>query len=260
MQVKTKLHIVAQGIDPRSKRSGASHDVVQGMMKAHSYVIDKDVIALLQRDDVHESINALCVAGIARLPVPDMLVEFDTVGHRVFIHLKEAPNEKIYAYVAVMELKSLVTAVGIDRIVCSITSDGKFTLSMPPVDGEDWDKIIQGAIVVGLSVALLMLNTKGIEKEIVEVHTLNKVRIKKGREPIPSHTVVHIGKIYRRDGTHYTRAEGGWKMPMHIRQAHTRRQHFGPNNEETKIVFVPMCIVNFEPDKPLPQVNRHVKV
>jgi len=266
--IKTKLHILSNGVNPSTGIIGAQHDCVRLMQSAASYVIDPDVLNLLKREDVKASLRALAEAGIARLPMPRMTVEFDTdAGNadgprwvREFV-LFEEREDHIEAHYAMLDHNN-VGMVGNDRIRCKILSDGRIELRYPPIDLKSWAAIVEGAVCTGLSLCLLMLNTKGIEKQVVEVATLNKARAKRGKHAIPAHSVVHIGTIYRRDGTgvKYVKGETGRHMPMHVRQAHTRRQHFGPGREETKIIFIPLTIVNFDPNEPEPKVKRVIKV
>ncbi len=124
-------------------------------------------------------------------------------------------------------------------------------------------KVFVATFATALNLALLMLNTKGIEKQVITVaESLNKKRKAHGKLPIPTHSVVHVGTIYRRDGTAIKHeGHGGWHMPMHWRCGYTRVQHFGTNREETKMVYIPPCIVNFKPEEAAPAApHRNVKV
>lgn len=280
MTIKTKLHILAENIPTEQLRihrdgryaripakelsTGAKHPRVAKMLAAADYVIDKEVVDLLRRDDCEKSLRALCKAGIARLPVSPMVIEYsiDKAYHE-FILLEEVGQE-IHAYYCTLFTETNVAMLAEDPVLMRIDEHGvgysipkgtslnvvKRMLGDPvaSVDSSDeaFKVVSMSACIVAMQLALLMLNTMGIEKREVDVHTLNKARAARGRHAIPHHSTVHIGTIYRRDGTAVKRdGGGGWHMPMHIRQAHTRRQHHGPNNSEVKHIFVPMTIVNY---------------
>ena len=36
-------------------------------------------------------------------------------------------------------------------------------------------------------------------------------------------------------------------MPVHMRAGHVRRQHYGADNADTKLIFIPPVLVNFHP-------------
>lgn len=117
------------------------------------------------------------------------------------------------------------------------------------------------ALMMAINIAFVLMNMKGIDREEHSCAPLNKQRAKKGKPLISDYTYLRIGHVYRADGTRVKYTDGDIrKMPMHVRSAHTRRQHYGKNNEETKIIYVPSVIVNFNPDgeakKPKPKIVK----
>lgn len=275
----------------------AQNRVIQRMLSASSYVIDGPVLDLLKRADAMDSIALLVKHNLARLPMNPMVVEFepDKLFHE-FVLLEEGNVDlaswsevppdifcTINCWVGVMHRDTGAAVVHESPIPISVAG-GKLVIPDPdymakynirgvsgggmraPDEVEELmtnlaaaDISVMGA-TIAVEIALLMLNTQGIEKELHEYNSLNKSRAKKGKRLIPSYHVVHIGRIYRRDGTSIATGHGGFAMPMHWRQAHTRRQHFGEGNKETKIIFVPACIVNFDPALPAPAVKKDVRV
>lgn len=103
---------------------------------------------------------------------------------------------------------------------------------------------------VGRAIAytLLVTNMRGIEKEVIEPTRLNKARALRGQPAIPPHTVLRLGHIYDRKGRSISVNEARRRqMPMHFRKGHTRQQRFGKGLEESKLIYIQPCIVNFDP-------------
>lgn len=283
--IHTKLHLLANYVDQdRHNAPGASHVSINKMLKSASYVFDSEVVGLLRREDCGKSILAMIEAGIARLPYPQMVVEYVTGENNRFqeiILLEEGPNESILATYAMHDNKHMLDLVTdrpiIVRPTASMPSEGipmfqqnartpvivgrpGFLIDEAPANRAEQETMVT-ACLIAAQLAFLMLNTKGVEKQTVHVDALNKARAKSGKTSIPRHTVVHIGTIYRRDGSSVSRNSAtGRTMPMHVRQAHTRRQHFGKGREEVKIVFIPMCIVNYKEGAEAPAPKREVRV
>lgn len=260
--IRTKLHILAENIDPDTMTTGAENETVQRMLAAASYVVDKEVLNLLSREDASKSVKALIDANLVHLPYNPMVVEYEvTPLHHEFVLLREE-NGCIYGTVTVMDNK-IHAAMVANREVKLELVDGAFIMTGYPKADSREAKVITSAFMTGVSIALLMLNTKGIEKEVIEVPArFNKKRQARNKPPIPKHSIVHIGTIYRRDGTAIKRdGRGGWHMPMHWRCGYTRRQHFGVGREDERMVFIPPCIVNFKPEENAPTApKRKIKV
>lgn len=233
---------------------GAQDPCISRMLKAASYVIDKPVIDLLRREDTTKSIIALVEAGIARLPVSPMVVEFEmSPAYHDFVMLEEDVTHQgrpcVRAWMATLEVKTGKVLSVQEPLILEIDVEG-FTIQRKHMPKDDTAAVLSiAAAVVAVNAAFLMLNTLGIEKEVVEVTRLNKARAQRGRPSIPRHTVIHIGRIYKRDGTYVKAGSGdGRKMPMHVRQAHIRNMPYGPMNVEqrpTRKHLIPMCIVNY---------------
>lgn len=260
--IRTKLHILASNIDPETHVVGKDHPMVKDMQAAASYVVDNEVLDLLRREDASKSIKALVEANLVRLPYNPMLVEFEvSPALHEFVLLREHDG-KIKGKVVIMSNKNHVAMVMDKEIEMEVKGDGFLLTRYPPKDKKGATECI-ASFMTGVHIALLMLNTKGIEKEVVHVaEGLNRKRVAHGKPRIQHHSIVHIGTIYRRDGTAIKRdSPGGWHMPMHWRCGHTRRQHFGKNREEEKIVYIPPCIVNFKPEEGTPEApHRKIKV
>lgn len=125
-------------------------------------------------------------------------------------------------------------------------------------------------IAEAMAIAMLMLNTRGIEKLQVDTTKLNKARAKSStrdnpKPPIGAYTVLRIGHIYDSSGRAHSVEGSGRHMPVHWRAGHTRMVPYGPMNAEvrpTRMKFIPPCLVNFDPleDAAVPMPKREVTV
>lgn len=111
-----------------------------------------------------------------------------------------------------------------------------------------------------LQSCMLLLNTKGVAQEVVAApEKLNRSRTKSGKAPIPSCTVVRIGKVYDRSGNEVSNPTGR-HMPIHWRAGHTRQQHYGAGNQKIKQVYIKPVLVNYDPHTEATVKPRLVKV
>lgn len=260
MRIASRLHHLAENVLYGTGESAGDHPVIKRMLSAPNYVADSEVLELIQKGGVSKSIEALCEAELAHLPYPSMVLELELVpGIHNAIMFEEAGDNKISITWAMLELADRVGFLCNQNIYIYIEKGG-FRFEDVPQVPITRDLMI-GSIVAGLSVALLMLNTKGIEKEVVDCERLNKKRIKSGKIPIQKHHILHIGTIYNRKGDGVKRGEtGGWKMPMHMRAAHTRTQRIGKGREDSKIVYIPPTIVNFDPEGEVRQPKKIIRI
>lgn len=223
---------------------GLRDDVQKKYHAAAKYCIDSDVVGIIQRADAFQSVAALVEANVCRLPFTPMMMEFQaTERFRWFILLEEInEGESLKAQAVFIHLPTEATYWSSRDIDVYMDKEG-FT-----VNGVARTQDAH-AIICGVTMALLFLNTKGIEKQVIEPTALNKARARKGRVPIPKVTVLRIGTVYDRNGN----AVKGGGVPgmrkVHLRAGHTRRQHFGPANSETKIIYIPPVLVNYRPEE-----------
>lgn len=260
--IKTKLHILAENIDPSSMERGNQIPMIQEMLNAASYVIDDDVLELLRRDDASKSIKALVQAGMVRLPYNPMVVEFEVAHtHHNFCLLREKDGV-ISGRPIVMTNKTMLAMVAKFEIRAEVIGEKLIIHEGIYKHGIAESEVFTRTFATALNLALLMLNTKGIDKQVITVSkSLNKKRAAHGKPCIPHHSIVHVGTIYQRDGTAIKREGGGWHMPMHWRCGYTRLQHFGKDRAEEKMVYIPPCIVNFKPEEAEPAApHRKIKV
>lgn len=139
-------------------------------------------------------------------------------------------------------------------------NEGGFLLSFsaPDIDPKVRDTAVE-ALLMAINIAFVLMNMKGIEQEEHNCEALNKHRRKKNKPEISQYSYVRIGHVYRADGSRVKYTDGSIRsMPMHVRTAHTRRQHYGKENSETKIIYAPSCIVNFNPGEELKKPKQKI--
>lgn len=270
-----KLHGMTEVTDSERR-------VIRNMLSnvAH-YVIDERIIELVGSDKVEKSMRALVQAGIRQLPFDPMLIEMpDLRNGRAFVRLQthafdrqyELSHTDIYAYVyctmttSTHEFMVLSLRPGVPLHIKwdDVGDSGFFVAVGHAEDDEDFPAAEHLGLtaVAAMMTAMFMLNTRGVVTERVKHDKLNKQRAKKGKAPIRDYTVVRIGQIYDSAGTAHDVNGTGRHMPVHWRSAHVRNVRYGPYNEPAKHrpVFIPACLVNYEPadDKPAPLPKKEI--
>lgn len=80
--IKTKLHRIREIIDSNSGvvKTKERSLILERMEAANKYFVDRDVVELMNREDVQLSIAAMIDAGVARLPFNPLLIEYATIS------------------------------------------------------------------------------------------------------------------------------------------------------------------------------------
>jgi hypothetical protein len=190
-------------------------------------------------------------AGICRLPFSPMMVEFSATNEfRWMILLEEIDgvDDKytIKCQCVFLHLKTDTTYYS--------SRDAKLFMDTQGFSCENV-RVTQDAhaAICAVTMALLLLNTKGIEKEVITPTKFNAVRQKSGKPAVPTITVLRIGTVYDRNDKGHKYIAGTGHKRVHFRSGYTRRQHYGPQNSLVKMVHIPSCLVNYNPelgDKP----------
>lgn len=238
--IATKLHKLAELADD---------PLLADFERAPKYVVAPDLMEILARPDVQRSIVAMVEAGIARLPFSPLLVEFSVDATiRRFVLLEEVADG-IAARQALLA-RDYMAIVSPSRVIVTIADDG-LSVSKHADEKEGM------ATALAVSIALLMLNVRGIDKDVIEAEALNRRRVLSGKPPIPKHTVVRVGTVYDRSGR-AVGAGSGRKMPVHLRAGHSRMQAHGPERSERKQVYIPPVLVNFQEGDAAPSIPHKV--
>lgn len=241
--VHTKWHRIDWSvIDPK---------VYAIMDRAAKYHVADDVVAIMGRKDTYSSINALIEADLLRLPYDPIVIEFSaTTLFRRFVLLQQQ-DKNFLAHSFFIRLSDESFYQASTDAVCTV--DKEFMQVNNVVDDQDGQ-----SIAVACAMALLFLNVKGLDKEVITPVGLNKVRVKSGKPAVPTVTTVRIGTVYDREGRAAAGGHSGKKMRVHLRAGYTRNQHYGPENSLTKIVYIPPCVVNYSPGDAMPAMPEKV--
>lgn len=229
-------------------------DVVILASKPH-YVVDRRLTEMFAREDVARSITAVIEAGLARLPFPELVVEFDAEDSvRRFVLLRESPGQ-VQFEASIITLNGPALTVTREPTTIGIARFPVPGFQVGHSSGSELDRL---AAVFAAAVAMLMLNIQGIDKELIEPRALNAQRVAKGRPAIPRHTLLRIGTIIDSHGNQ-ARFTDGRHMPLHLRAGHVRHQACGKGNADRKLIYIPPVLVNFKPgdeDRPVPQPKK----
>lgn len=244
-----------------------NNPLVPRMQAAEHYVIADDLVEILRRDDCSSTISAIIKAGINRLPFSPMLMEFSAEGMR-----KEVPDgDEKARYFVLMEEKAGVIECHLAVLILRANKPYKGYFKDGPVSVEAYEDgllvndkfrndVHIAAVTCATYLAYLMLNTKGIEKEVVDMKAVNKARLKKGKPQIPVYSYIRVGTVYNREGV-AVKAGGHRSMPVHWRSGHVRMQRFGKGLEDERPVFIQATLVNFsdgdkEPARKIRKVSK----
>lgn len=228
---------------------------LQTMAGKPHYVIDRRLTEMFGREDVAKSITAIIEAGLARLPFPELVVEFDAEESvRRFVLLAETPDLTGFdASIATLSGPALTVTSTPTRVnIVQIPTPG---FHVEHSQGSELDRL---AAVFAAAVAMLMLNIQGIDKELIEPRALNAQRTAKGRPSVPRHTLLRIGTVVDSEGRS-TRFSDGRHMPLHLRAGHVRHQAYGKGHLDRKLIYIPPVLVNFKPGdetRPVPQPRK----
>lgn len=261
------------------------------------YVFDSELMDMMRtRKDVEKSLRVIHDAGLARLPWPMMTVEWDAIHdkgpvRRIVVLSERSEAERVEGEDRPHPFKArtfdLKRQDGVDKL-CVSTCVHYLSFSDdagPEKDfGVDWCSMPSGFILVSdvtreaawataemevrvadqaLSAAVLLLNTRGIVKEIIEPgEGLRRARARSGKPAIPRHAIIRVGHVYDKTGHgHAVDPDAPRRtMPIHLRAGHTRVQWFGKGRTQQKLVYIEPCIVNYVPGAEIPTVVREKEV
>lgn len=211
------------------------------------FVVDQSALDMAMRADVQRCIEAMIEADVAHLPLNPMLIEFSVIETaRRFVVL----SEKAGGFMAsVATLYPAALMIGEKPSFVTLEHDQITVTGGAGSDGE--------AAGVAVAMALLLINTRGISKDVVECGRLNKARVARGQPAIPAYSLLRIGTVYDSDGKGV--ASGGTRcVAPHLRSGHARQQPYGEGRTLRRYQWIPPVIVNFDPSGPEPR--RPLKV
>lgn len=269
--------------------------VVRLMSKLPKFVIDDELMDLVRTEDFQRSILDMQKAGVLRLPYPALTVEFKKPYGTALVMIRDnAFKDRLSWEADVSEDNSAFWSRPFYGIPLRIETDknGEYLVISPGVvsinvtdnGGDPWlemvaqghdileaspalSKLIKdvyqkdGALIWhALAAAFLVLRTNGVKQEVVECSKINRKRVGSNKEPIPRHTIVSIGKVYRSNSGSASDAYTRRSPRPHWRCGHLKHVHFGVKGEHVRQVYINPRIVALKSleDTALPASKEYV--
>ena len=274
-------------------------NTVRSLGTLPKFVIDDDLLDIVRGEEYQLSILDMHRAGVLRLPFAAMTVEFQIPAGRALVVLRdnafkerlpwevgpeEDPGNTVFwskpFYGVPLRIEHdtrgeyLVMSAGVISIDIQeqngmpwigITAQGHDIIDMtqPVLDMIKHTYQKEGSLIwQALACAFLVLHTEGVKKEVIECSKINRKRIASKKEPIPRHTVVSIGKVYRSASSGQADDYEPRRSPRpHWRRGHLKNVHYGPGRASVKQKYINPKLVafkEFEGAEPLLQ-EYHVK-
>jgi len=257
--------------------------------KIPAFFVSEELCHMMCGDEVNHSIVALMDAGRTKLPYEHMIVEFDAPGDiecdgkrtqikmRVITFIGDSGKGDWFVIMfrrAIVDGKPVTMLPAQTLIVTPAIIDEGNGIRKSGMDVQTshvfWDtpnykvygdfekarheaaRIDASDATVAVTAAMLLLHTKGVERDVVDVTKLNKSRVKAGKRAIIPHAVLHIGTITSRDGTKRKYVPGDKLMVPHWRRGHYRKQKYGPKWSMERDIYIEPMIVNYKGDDVAP--------
>lgn len=236
--------------------------------EAPKFYVDPELMEVWQTGV--DSIEALNLAGVLRLPYPVVMIEFEVILHSIrhFVLLEEVEDEEYPFRALLMTLRD-------DRAVfsachASINIAGRqwnLRAGTPSylVDNalsrslaNDALDVDGGICCIGLEMALVLMHTRGIEREKIEPTRLNKARLRSGKASIPAVTTLRIGHYYDSSGKVHQH-DARKPVKVHWRRGHVRNVAVGKGRTGREPRYIPPTLVNYRPGDAPPVPRTIVK-
>lgn len=216
------------------------------------YVLTEELLKSLDPQAVSDTCQAMCQAGVARLPHSEMLVESKCGGLTLFTLFRQE-DDGVYSLLITYDGQHVELIP--QTMVINLRPDGILDMQHAP------SRVIGDRVGATYLLALVLSHTRGLAKEFVtadSVRKLNKARAAKKRAPVPEHVVLRVGRVYQKNGTAVRHVEGSTQRRPHLRKGHARKQKYGPNWSQERWIFVPSVFVNWEEGDDVPMFKPKV--
>ena len=236
---------------------GIFKDFVKAAEAAPKFIIDDELLDLISQEEFEFSLKDMIRADVLHLPFKEMIIEYkncicfllegDTYspgkpfGCILMRVLKDAEGEYLVIAPSVLDMNVVVKNDMIMLDFAATQANGLkhhkdlCQLTCNKDMAEAW---------YGVACALLLLTTHGVAKETIDVGKLNKKRVASGKPAIPTHTYIHIGRVYKSGSSEQSEEYIARKSPRpHWRRGHCRAIRFGKGRTESKLHFIPGKLV-----------------
>lgn len=254
-EVATHLHRMIEVADTLPDDRHGVKAMLAVMTRTPIFVITKEVMVFADSPTLQPSLWAMVEAGVARLPYPEMVIEYEpgkTVSGqpvRALVLLKQLPGMEVQASLVAMHADTNGGRIlRKSRVPVEVAlQPGNFSFS------KTFDDYVMDCIGVAIEIALLLVMTRGIERHPVDIARLNKRRQERGKIAIPNHSIIRIGRVVTRDGRSIP-YDPRSSMPIHWRRGHVRNQFYGPGRSQHRPVYIEPVLVNYKPGDEAPTV------
>lgn len=288
--IRTKLHRVKQMLEigdavywtaPQGGRARLASELARETRLAlaacygnlPAFVLDEELCSARRRDEYHASALDMKRAGVLRLPFPALTAEV-TMGGRHYVaelvehegfcaagHLTRLDKDQDGEYLVVSPCVVSVDVTRDGREAPWVKLGYRALSRAVPAELVEQTCRKDGAYVYVILISLITsLLTQGVDTETVECERLNRKRVSSSRTPIPRHTYVHVGRVYRSAAGNETDEYVPRRSPRpHWRRGHLRHVHYGTGREKVRQVFVPPRLVALrQDDAGSPSAPRYV--
>jgi hypothetical protein len=147
-----------------------------------------------------------------------------------------------------------IMAAGHDMI-----GDPKTHPELDKIIGETYTK--DGIWVwTALCVAMLIMHTRGVEREVIECSKINRKRSNAGKVLIPKHTYLRIGRVYKNSASDDSTEYVARRSPIpHWRRGYDQPVRYGPRGDQkTRLQFIyPKLVACREADEEPSQAKEY---
>lgn len=260
--------------------------------KLPKFVVAPELVDIANDADFRRSLLDMKRAGVMRLPFPAMVVEYPREGGHMIIVLRDLKAGGTNSWEdpsfvgGGQDLYGLAFRIHQDKKGEYLVVPGSAShMSIEDRGGEPWIRFAAGTAFLPITdpahsylvqntylkdsadvfwaacAAYLLMSTRGVEKEVIDTTRINKKRLLSNREPIPRHTYIHIGRVYRSASSDQSDEYLPRRSPRpHWRRGHAKAVRYGPGREKVKEVYIQPKLVAFvgevEPAAPEYTVSR----
>lgn len=254
---------------------------------APKFIIDPELMDITSEVEFHKSILDMKRANVLRLPYPIMIVEYQHRDTHYMVVLRDVTSakEKCFHWES-YQLLDVPTEHDVQfySIVFRMhkDNDGEYLVVSPSIlyigvverhDGRDpWINVVStaamwadnckdlvkktntkdgAAAAKAAFAALLLMSTEGVKREVIDVPKLNKTRERSdsNKAPIPKHTYITIGHVYRYEKGETSEQYNPRRSPRpHWRRGHNKNVRYGVGKTQIKLVYIPPKLVSFHPE------------
>lgn len=262
----------------------ASLQIMEGLPH---FVIDNELVHLSRKQEYIQSLLDMKRAGVMRMPFPAMVIEYSNDHQTQIILMRDLHHKGVMPW-ETDDLRAKMTEYEPDadlygwRMAIHNDQDGRYVAMSPSTiyigiqkgdDGQPWvkihaapneiipagkktDKLVEetyqkdaGILFYGAAAAYLLMATGGVEKEIIDTQRINRKRKADGKQLVPRHTYIYIGKVYRSANSEMSDEYIPRKSPRpHWRRGHLKNVRYGAGKEKLREVYIYPKLVSYKGD------------